>query len=114
MKQKRYPTQISIVHHRNIPLARKFLFGPTRRNTMPKDELNAGFTGTPTEPQSGVRKAATNAVDAVKREANAVTSGAAEHPHTATGLVLGISALAFMIGYALGKNSVSDSYRYWR
>jgi hypothetical protein len=81
--------------------------------TMANDELDAGFTGTPTEPPTGVRKAATNAVAAVKREAGAAASGAANHPHTASSLVLGIGALAFVIGYAMGRNSVSGGYRYW-
>lgn len=81
---------------------------------MANDDLNAGFTGMPAEPQTGVRKVAKDATDAVKREAGAVTSGAASHPHTATGLVLGIGTLAFVVGYALGRNSMSGSYRYWR
>jgi len=78
------------------------------------DDLNAGFTGTPTEQPTGVRKAAKTATDVVKRETSAVATGAREHPQTATTLVLGVSALAFAIGYVLGRNSVSDNYRYWR
>ncbi len=72
---------------------------------MSKD-LNVGFTGTPSEPTTGVRKA----VDAVKRETSAVVSGAAEHPHTATGLLLGVGALAFVAGFLIGRSSVDDSY----
>jgi len=81
---------------------------------MAKDDLTTGFTGNPTEPPTGVRKVASDAVGAVRRETSALATGAAEHPHTATSLVLGIGALAFMAGYLMGRNSATDSYRYWR
>lgn len=74
------------------------------------DELSAGFTGTPVEPPTGARKVAKDARDAVVRESTAVVAGAVEHPHTATGIVLTIGALAFAIGYALGRDaSLNDS-----
>src|SRR5262245_45448183 len=66
----------------------------TRRSDM-TDDLNAGFTGTPTEQPTGVRKAARTATDVVRRETSAVATGAREHPQTATTLVLGVGALAF-------------------
>jgi hypothetical protein len=54
-------------------------------------DLNVGVTGTPSEPATGVRRVANSAVDAMKRETRAVVSGAAEHPHTATGLLLALA-----------------------
>ncbi|MGV2104063.1 MULTISPECIES: hypothetical protein [unclassified Rhizobium] len=84
---------------------------------MAKDDLTTGFTGTPTEPPTGVRKVASDAVDAVRRETSAVAAGAAEHPHTATGLALTVGAIGLCIGYILGRNSAASDYdyrRYWR
>ncbi|MEZ2131335.1 MULTISPECIES: hypothetical protein [unclassified Sinorhizobium] len=81
---------------------------------MAKDELNAGFTGSPTEQPEGVRKIAKTATDAVKRETSALAVGAAEHPHTASTLILGIGALAFTVGYLVGRSSATTSHRYWR
>jgi hypothetical protein len=81
---------------------------------MAKDDLKTGFTGTPTEQPTGVRKAASDAVDAVRRETSAVAAGAAEHPHTATGLALTVGAIGLCIGYILGRNSVDTGSRYWR
>jgi hypothetical protein len=81
---------------------------------MARDDLTTGFTGTPTEPPTGVRKVASDTVGAVRREANAVAAGAADHPHTATGLVLAVGAIAFAAGFLLGRNSAEESYRYWR
>ncbi|MQX94748.1 hypothetical protein GHK03_00510 [Sinorhizobium medicae] len=80
---------------------------------MAKDELSAGFTGTPTEPPTGARKVAKTATDAVSREANAVVVGAADHPYTA-GLALTVGALAFAIGYFMGRSSVDNGRSYWR
>ncbi|KAA1183995.1 hypothetical protein FP026_07960 [Rhizobium tropici] len=80
---------------------------------MMTDELSAGFTGTPAEPPTGVRKVTKDAKDAVVRESTAVVAGAAEHPHTATGIVLTIGALAFAIGYVLGRDASSDNSRWW-
>lgn len=77
------------------------------------DELRAGFTGTPAEPLTGVPKVAKGAKDAVVRESAAVVTGAAEHPHAATGIVLTIGALAFAIGYVLGRDASSNSSRWW-
>ncbi|MDK4717536.1 hypothetical protein [Rhizobium sp. CNPSo 4039] len=77
------------------------------------DELSAGFTGTPADPLTGARKVAKDAKDAVVREGTAVVAGAAEHPHTATGIVLTIGALAFAIGYVLGRDAWSNSSRWW-
>ncbi len=73
---------------------------------MANDELSAGFTGTPTEPPTGVRKIAKAATGAVGREANAVVVGASDHPYTATGLALTVGAVAFAIGYIVGRSSV--------
>ncbi|WP_457584514.1 hypothetical protein [Ensifer canadensis] len=81
---------------------------------MAKDDLTAGFTGTPIEPPTGVRKAAKTASDAVKRETHAVALAAADHPHTATGLVLAIGALAFAIGFVMGRSSIENERGYWR
>ena len=81
---------------------------------MANDELSAGFTGTPTEPPTGVRKVAKTATDAVNREANAVVVGAADHPYTATGLALTVGALALMIGYFMGRSSVRYGRSYWQ
>lgn len=71
---------------------------------MANDELSAGFTGTPTEPPTGVRKVAKTATDAVSREANAVVVGAADHPYTAAGLALTVGAL-------MGRRSVGPVTR---
>ncbi|WP_037385715.1 membrane protein [Sinorhizobium americanum] len=81
---------------------------------MAKDELSAGFTGSPSEPPTGVRKVAKTATEAVSREANAVVVGAADHPYTATGLALTVGALAFAIGFVVGRSSVDSGRRYWR
>ena len=54
---------------------------------MAKDELNAGFAGTPTEQPEGVRKIAKTATDAVERQTSALAVGAAEHPQTASTLI---------------------------
>ncbi len=77
------------------------------------DELSAGFTGTPAEPPTGARKVVRDAKDAVVRESTAVAAGAAEHPHTATGIVLTIGAIAFAIGYVLGRDAGSNDSRWW-
>jgi hypothetical protein len=80
-----------------------------------KQDLNAGFTGTPAEQPEGLNKAAKSAANVVKREAYAVASGARDHPHTASALLLGTSILAFGLGYLLGRSSaVSATGRYWR
>ncbi|MDX2385133.1 hypothetical protein GOD60_14170 [Sinorhizobium medicae] len=78
------------------------------------NELSAGFTGTPTEPPTGARKVAKTATDAVSREANAVVVGAADHPYTATGLAVTVGAVAFAIGYFMGRSSVDNGRNYWR
>ncbi|MCZ3378197.1 hypothetical protein [Rhizobium sp. AG207R] len=77
------------------------------------DELSAGFTGTLAESPTGIRRVAKDAKDAVVRESAAVAAGAAEHPHTATGIVLTIGALAFAIGYVLGRDASLNNSR-WR
>ena len=79
---------------------------------MAKDELDVD-TGAATRLQTGVKKAAKSATDAVTREANAVAVGASDHPYTATGLALTAGALGFCIGFLLGRSSV-ESPRYWR
>ncbi|MBB3526353.1 MULTISPECIES: hypothetical protein [Rhizobium] len=80
-----------------------------------KQNLNAGFTGTPAEQPEGLTKAAISAADGVKREAYAVVSGARAHPQTATALVLGTGILAFGLGYLLGRSSTDNmTRRYWR
>jgi len=71
------------------------------------DDLKAGFTGTPEEPLAGVRKAAQTATEAVKRETSAVATAA-----TTLGLLIG--ALAFTIGYVVGRSSVDTGRGYWR
>ena len=81
---------------------------------MAKDDLKAGFTGTPKAPLTGVRKAAQTATDAVSREANAVATGAADHPYTATGLTLTVGLLSFAIGYVMGRSSIDTKRSYWR
>lgn len=80
---------------------------------MGSNELSAGFTGTRAEPSTGVRSAANTVAGAFRRETSAVAAGAAEHPHTATGLLVGIAALAFAVGYAIGTNQSNDGHRYW-
>jgi hypothetical protein len=77
------------------------------------NELNAGFTGQPTNKPEGIRKAASNTASVVRREVQAVATGAANHPHTASSVVVGIGLLAFSIGYLLGRQSV-ETNRFWR
>ncbi|MGV1793814.1 hypothetical protein [Rhizobium sp. A37_96] len=77
------------------------------------DELSAGFTGTPTDPPTGARKVAKDAKDAFMRESTAVAAGATEHPRTAAGIVLTIGALAFAIGYVMGRDAASNDSRWW-
>ncbi|MEB3044954.1 hypothetical protein [Rhizobium mulingense] len=80
-----------------------------------KQDLDAGFTGTPVEQPEGLAKAAQSAAGRVKREAYAVTAGARDHPHTASALLLGIGIAAFGFGYLLGRSSAESSARsYWR
>lgn len=80
-----------------------------------KQNLNAGFTGTPAEQPEGLTKAAKSAANGVKREAYAVASGVRDHPHTASALLLGTGILAFGLGYLFGQSSIeSVSRRYWR
>jgi len=76
-------------------------------------ELNAGFTGAPIDPPEGLRKVAQSAVSAVKGEAQSVARGAADHPHTATTVVLAVGFLAFCLGYLMGRSSVATDHRYW-
>ncbi|TCU13088.1 hypothetical protein EV132_11372 [Rhizobium sullae] len=78
------------------------------------NELKTGFTGTPTEPPTGARKVARSATDAVSREATAAAVGAADHPYTATSIVLAIGTLAFTAGYLMGRSSAPQGYHYWR
>jgi hypothetical protein len=103
----------AILSFGTFPPRHQFPLSSARRTDMANDELNAGFTGTPNEPPTGVRRVARNATAAVSREANALAVGAADHPSTATSLVLTISALAFAVGYVIGRNS-ADSHGYWR
>lgn len=78
------------------------------------DDLKAGFTGSPPDEPEGMLRAARMAGEAVKRETNALVSGAGEHPHTATSLVLGIGIMAFALGYQVGRSSAERNYNYWR
>ncbi|MBY5877895.1 hypothetical protein ELH43_23060 [Rhizobium ruizarguesonis] len=80
-----------------------------------KQNLNAGFTGTPAEQPEGLTKVAKSAAKEIKREAYAVTTGVREHPHTASALLLGTGILAFGLGYLLGRSAAEGSTRpYWR
>ncbi|MBP2490154.1 hypothetical protein [Rhizobium leguminosarum] len=80
-----------------------------------KQNLNAGFTGTPTEQPEGLTKAAKSAAKEVQREAYAVVSGVREHPHTASALLLTTGIVAFGLGYLFGRSSAEGSTRkYWR
>ena len=81
---------------------------------MARDDktLHAGFTGSPADRPEGFKKAA---ADLVKSEAGAVGAVAADHPHTASTLLIGITALAFGLGYILGRSAgVDRAPRYWR
>lgn len=77
-------------------------------------ELEAGFTGSPTENHEGIGKVASDTASAIKREANALAVGATDHPQAASTLVLGIGALAFGMGYLMGRSSATTRKRYWR
>ncbi|MBX4870451.1 hypothetical protein [Rhizobium bangladeshense] len=79
-----------------------------------KRDLDAGFTGTPVEPPEGLAKVAQSAASGVKREVYAVTTGARNHPHTASALLLTIGLVAFGFGYLLGRSSLESSARLWR
>lgn len=80
-----------------------------------KQNLSAGFTGTPAEQPEGLNKAAKSTAKMVKREASAVASGAREHPQAASALLLGTGIVAFGLGYLFGRSSAeSASARYWR
>ena len=81
---------------------------------MPKDDRTTGFTGTPNDEPTGVRKAASTAVNAVRRETSAVAAGAAEQPHTATGLALTAGAIGRCIAYLPGRTSVDTPSTHWR
>ena len=75
---------------------------------MAKDHLTTGFTGIPNGEPTGVRKVASEAANAVRRETSTVAAGAAEHPHTATGLALTVGAVGLCIGY------IDTGSRDWR
>ena len=78
------------------------------------NELNAGFTGTPAEQPEGVRKAVKSATSVAKREAQAVATGAKDHPQTTSALVLGLGAIIFGLGYLIGRTSAeNDRSRHW-
>jgi hypothetical protein len=77
-------------------------------------ELHAGFTGSPVEKSDGIRQKARDATALVKSEARAVGSGVIDHPHTASTLLLGVSALAFGLGYLMGRSSAPSRSSYWR
>ena len=83
---------------------------------MAKDDktLHAGFTGSPVEKEDGIKGKAKSAAAMVKSEADAVSAVAVDHPHTASTLLIGISALAFGLGYLLGRSSAGGGPRYWR
>lgn len=78
------------------------------------EDLKAGFTGSPIEQPEGMRKAARSATGVVRRETSALAAGAADHPHTATTVVLAIGALAFGLGYLIGHSAGQTDSRYWR
>lgn len=69
-------------------------------------DANADLTYTPSQQPGSVRKAAQSATETVKRETRAVVNVAAEHPHTVTSLGVLLGALAFTIGYVMGRSSV--------
>ena len=77
------------------------------------NQLNAGFTGQPANKPEGIRKAASDTASAVRREVQAVATGAVDHPHMASSVVVGIGVLAFSVGYLLGRQSAAPS-RFWR
>jgi len=77
------------------------------------NQLNAGFTGRPANKPEGIRKAASDTASAVRREVQAVATGAADHPHMASSVVVGIGVLAFSIGYLLGRQAAAPD-RFWR
>ncbi|TLX08207.1 hypothetical protein [Rhizobium sp. MHM7A] len=79
-----------------------------------KRDLDAGFTGTPVEPPEGLAKVAQSAASGLKREVYAVTTGARNHPHTASALLLTVGLAAFGFGYLLGRSSLESSARLWR
>jgi hypothetical protein len=54
------------------------------------------------------------ATDAIVRESTAVVAGVVEHPNTATTIVVTIGALAFCLGYRMGRLSTANDYSYWR
>ncbi|MBX4996243.1 hypothetical protein ABID08_003523 [Rhizobium binae] len=76
-----------------------------------KQDLTAGFTGTPVEQPEGLARAARSAASGVKREVYAVTAGARDHPHTTSALLLGIGLVAFGFGYLLGRSPAESSTR---
>ncbi|MBB3318764.1 MULTISPECIES: hypothetical protein [unclassified Rhizobium] len=78
------------------------------------EDIKAGFTGSPSDPPEGLRRAAKTATQAVRRETTALATGAAAHPQTATSLLLGIGAIAFTLGFFAGRASARDDYTYWR
>ena len=77
-------------------------------------DLQAGFTGTPVEKTGSATEMARSAIEGLKNEASAVSAAAADHPHTATTLLLTVSALAFAVGYAFGHSAQpARRSRFW-
>jgi hypothetical protein len=87
-----------------------------RSTQMAKDAktLQAGFTGSPVEKEDGIKGRAKSAAALVKSEADAVGAAAVDHPHMTSTVLIGISALAFGLGYLLGQSSADNRRRYWR
>jgi hypothetical protein len=83
---------------------------------MAKDAktLHAGFTGSPVEQDDSLKGRAKNAAALVKGEADAVGAAAADHPQMTSTVLIGISALAFGLGFLLGRSSADTRPRYWR
>lgn len=73
------------------------------------DELHAGFTGTPVVKTGSIAEKAKTAVSTIKDEAGAMSAAAADYPHATTTVLVGISALAFGLGYVLGHASGTAS-----
>lgn len=74
---------------------------------------DAGLTGSIGDQAEDVRKMAKTATAAVKREAQAVATGVSDHPHAAASMLVAVGAVAFGLGYLLGRSSGAASRGYW-
>ena len=77
------------------------------------DNLNAGFTGKPAEPDTSIVGKAKSVASKVKQEAGSAAAAVQDHPTTAGSALLLAGLLGAAIGYAIATASPQDKRRSW-